>query len=87
MTGLPLLVTWGLWLSTNNIIFNEQVSNPSITAIMAYGIIHSFPPHIRVSKQQEVLALDIDRTTPCGFFYGSSQNNLCGEGGVILYLA
>ena len=81
MTALPLLVTWGVWLARNNIIFNEKVNTTSITASLACGIIHAFPPHIRVTKQWEVLALDIYRTAPWGFFDGASQNNLCGGGG------
>ena len=84
MTGLPLLVTWGVWLARNNIIFNEKLWTPSIIASLACGIIHAFLPHIWVSKQWEVLALDIDRTAPWGFFYGASQNNICGGGDTLL---
>ena len=53
---------------------------------MACGIAHALPKHIRVTKQREVLNLEIDRSSPWGFFYGASQNNLCG-GGAILHLA
>ena len=77
MTTLFLLVIWGVWLDRNNIIFNEKVSTPSITASLVCGIIHAFPPHIKVSKQRQVLELDIDRSAPWVFFYGASQNNLC----------
>ena len=39
-----------------------------------------------MTKQSEVLAINIDRTSPWGFFDGASQNKFCG-GGAILYLA
>ena len=46
----------------------------------------ALPKHIKVEKQREILELDIDRSSPWGFFYGASQNFVCG-GGVILHLA
>ena len=86
MTVLPLLVTWGIWLARNNVVFNGKVCTPGITARLACGIALALPKHIRVKKQREILELEIDRSSPWGFFDGASQNNYCG-GGAILYLA
>ena len=86
MTTLPLLVTWGIWFAKNNNVFNDKLCTPAITASLACGIAKALPPLTRVAKQREVLTLNIDRTTPWGFFDGASQNNLCG-GGVILHMA
>ena len=80
MTTLPLLVTWGIWLARKNNVFNDKICTSTITASLACGIVQDFPSHIRVSKQREVLTLNIDNTSPWVFFDGASQNNLCGGG-------
>ena len=50
MKALPLLINWGVWLARNNIVFNDKVCAPAITANLACGIVHAFSPHIRVKK-------------------------------------
>ena len=84
MTTLSLLVTWGIWIVRNNFVFNDKLCTPTITASMACGIAQALPQHIRVANQREVLTLDIDRTSPWGFFNGASHNNHC-RGGVRFY--
>ena len=83
MIVLPLLVTWGIWLARNKLIFTGKVCAPTITAEMVCGIAHALPKHLQIKNQREVLALDIDRSTPWGFFDGASQNNLCGGCGIL----
>jgi len=83
---LPLLVTWGIWLARNKVIFNDKPSLPEITSAMAVGLYNAFPEHIRAAKQKRDLEVNIDRTVPWGFFDGAAQNNSCGGGG-ILYLS
>ena len=67
-------------------MFNEKVSTSTITVGLACGIALTLAKHLRIKKQREILELEIDRSSPWGFFDGASQNNLCG-GGAILYLA
>ena len=86
MTALPLLVIWGVWLAINKIIFLDKLVTPSITANQVCGILSTFPQHIRVIRQRENMELELDHSVPWGFFYGASQNNICG-GGVILFLS
>ena len=79
MTALPLLVIWGVWLDRNNLIFADKGCTPEITASLACGILSAFPQHIRVTRQRDVLDLEIDRTVPWGFFDGAAQDNLWEE--------
>ena len=83
MIVLPLLVTWGIWLARNKLIFTGKDCTLAITARMVCGITHALPKHLRIKNQREVLALEIDRSTPWGFFDGAMQNNLCGGGGIL----
>ena len=50
MTVLPLLVTWGIWLARNSLVFNEKVSTLAITTGIACGIALALPKHLRVKK-------------------------------------
>ena len=85
MKVIPLLVTWGIWLVRNNVVFNEKVCTPAITAGQTCGIALALPKHIRVDKQREILELEIDKSSPWGFFDGASQNMVCGVGGNTSY--
>ena len=68
MTVLPLLVTWDTWLSRNNLVFNGKECTPAITAGMVCGTALALPKHLRVKNQREILALEIDKTSPWVFF-------------------
>ena len=57
-----------------------------ITVALSYGILTAFPQHIRAAKQREFLVVEIDQTTPWGFFNGAAQNNLC-KGGALLFFS
>ena len=83
MIVLPLLVTWGIWLARNKLIFTGKECTTLITTGMVCGIANALPKHLRIKKQRDVLALEIDRSTPWGFFDGASQNNLCGGGAIL----
>ena len=74
MKVLPLLVTWGIWLARNNVVFNGKVCTPAISAGQICRIALALPKHVRVEKQREILELDFDRSSPWGFFYGTLQN-------------
>ena len=50
MAALPFLVTWGIWLARNNLIFNGKACTPSITASMSCGVIQALPSHIQVKN-------------------------------------
>ena len=86
MRVLPLLVYWGIWLARNNVVFKEKVCTPTITVGQTCRVALALPKHIRVEKQREILELEIDRTSPWGFFDGASHNIVCG-GGAILHLS
>ena len=64
MKVLPLLVTWGIWLARNNVVFNEKICTPAIMAGQKRGIALALPKHIRVAKQREILELEIDKSSP-----------------------
>ena len=66
-------------------MFNGKVCTATITAGQACGIALALPKHIRVEKQREILDLEIDRSSPWGFFDGASQDNYC-RGGEILFM-
>ena len=72
MRVLPLLVYWGIWLARNNVVFKDKVCTPTITVGQTCGVALALPKHIRVEKQREILELEIDRTSPWGFFDGAS---------------
>ena len=50
---------------------------------MVCGTTLALPKHLRVKNQREILALEIDRTSPWGFFDGAAQNNLYGGGAIL----
>ena len=85
MKALPLLVIWGVWIARNNLIFSKKCCTPEITATLASGVLESFPQHIRVKNQRDILEVEIDKTVPWAFFDGAAQENRCG-GGAILFL-
>ena len=64
MTVLPLLVTWGIWLARNKLVFSGKECTLAITAGLVCGIATALPTHLKVKKQREVLALEIDQTNP-----------------------
>ena len=68
MIVLPILVTWGIWLAKNNLVFNRKECTLAITTRMVCGTALALPEHLRVKNQREILALEIDRTSPWGFF-------------------
>ena len=72
-------------MARNNLTSKGKDCTLTITAGMVCGIALALPKYLRLKKQREILALEIDRTYPWGFFDGASQNNLC-EGGAILHL-
>ena len=64
MMVLPLLVTWGIWLARKKHIFTGKECTTAITAGLVCGIATALPTHLKVKKQRDVLALEIDRTNP-----------------------
>ena len=50
MIVLPLLVTWGIWLARNNIVFKGKECTSAITAGMVCGIVTVLPKHLRVKN-------------------------------------
>ena len=85
LNALPLMVTWGIWLARNKMIFKGKECTPAITAGLVCGQVTTLPTRLMIKKQREVLDVAIDRSTPWGYFDGAAQNNICG-GGVVLYV-
>ena len=50
---------------------------------MVCGIATALPKHVRVKNQRDTLVLEIDQSSPWGFFDGASQNNQCGGGAIL----
>ena len=50
MIVLPLLVTWGIWLARNNLVFNGKECTLEIMAGMVCGIALTLPKHLRVKN-------------------------------------
>ena len=84
MVDLPLLVIWGVWIARNNWIFADKGCTPEITANVVGGILTAFPQHVKVKLQREILAVEIDKSLPWGFFDGVAQDNVCG--GELFYI-
>ena len=61
---LPLLVTWGIWLARNKLVFIGKEYTPAITTGMVCGITNALPKHLRIKKQRDILVLEIDRSSP-----------------------
>ena len=72
MIVLPLLVTWGIWLARNKLVFQGKDCTPAITAGMVCGIATALPKHVRVKNQRDTLVIEMDRSSPWGFFDGAS---------------
>jgi ribonuclease HI len=80
------LIIWGVWLAQNSLIFKGVPLAPEITTTKSLAILSSLPPQkIRVISRQSQ-EVEIDKSSPWGFFDGASQHNRCGGGG-ILYLS
>ena len=56
---------------------------PDITAAKILAILSSFPQSIERFKARQIQEEDIDKSNPWGYFYGASQNNRCGGGGIL----
>ena len=59
MIVLPLLVTWGIWLARNKLVFQGKECTPAITAGMVCGIATALPKHVRVKNQRDILVLEL----------------------------
>jgi ribonuclease HI len=82
---LSLLIIWGVWLVRNTLIFKEVSVEPEITTLKSLSIYSSYSPTVGRVKTRIIQEEFIDKTKPWGFFYGASQNNRCGGGGILYF--
>jgi hypothetical protein len=85
--ALPCYVIWGIWLSRNNLIFEDKeahLGRLSHQIRVSFGEGRKPPKHFVPRNLQEP---SIDFTRPWGFFDGACQGTpgICGAG-AILYL-
>jgi len=71
--ALPILVSWGIWLIRNEVVF-ENHSSPSQKISQEVHELLPFYKHISKLKAKMVLRnITINRDYPWGFFYGACQ--------------
>jgi len=70
--ALPCIISWGIWLARNKIIFQDNRSSPATVAAHGVAIMSHFTQHIQTRQARIVRVEDIDIGRPWGYFDGSS---------------
>ena len=83
--SLPILVLWFIWLTRNKCYFKDLIPSSLQVAALSLGMLSSFPQHMRVVSIRSIVAEEIDKSYPWGYFDGSTtgEPKLCGVGGLI----
>jgi len=83
--ALPCIITWGIWMARNKIIFEDKWTEPDIVAAQCMGILQAFPQVNPKQNPRNIGDLVIDKSIPWAFFDGAAQGNplICGGGGII----
>eukprot|EP00253_Pinus_taeda_P035654 PITA_35654 len=76
---LPIFF-WGLWLTRNKSLFQDQAISTTAVAINCAAIYSSLPPPEPKKAQNCDIPLNINEASPWGFFDGASQQNRAGAG-------
>ena len=84
--AIPLIISWGVWLARNDVIFNDLIKVPTEIAIKAMGIAKHYVQLNSDLKTRNILQEQINLEMPWGYFDGAVEGNpsLCG-GGVVLF--
>lgn len=83
LRNLPPIVCWGIWISRNGCIFNEQLTPAHVIALQASAIYASLPEPETSSPSNRRAEIHIREDIPIAFFDGAAQNNVTGAGLVI----
>ena len=84
---IPLIISWGIWIARNNLIFNDKGCSEVEIATKAVGLILFFLDADHPPCVTEVTVESINSEIPWGFFDGAAggEPTRCG-GGIILHL-
>ena len=85
--ALPLIITWGIWIARNRLIFDDKWTEPDIVAAQCIGTLQHFPQLKNTKPKRRVGVLELDKSIPWAFFDGPAQGNplICGGGGIIYW--
>jgi ribonuclease HI len=81
------LVIWGVWLARNSFIFKGVPPSPEITTAKSIALLSSFLSQSPRPSPRQPQEIEIDSSSPWGFFDGASQQNICGGGGLLFLSA
>eukprot|EP00253_Pinus_taeda_P022219 PITA_22219 len=76
---LPIFF-WGLWLTRNKCLFQDQSFSPTSVATNCAAIYTSLPPPESKNTTNRDIPLIINENSPWAFFDGASQQNRAGAG-------
>ena len=79
------MVLWFIWLARNKCCFEDLIPSSLQVAALSLGMLSTFPQHLSVVRIRSIVAEDIDKSYPWGYFDGSAagEPKLCGVGGLI----
>jgi hypothetical protein len=83
---LPLLIIWYIWLTRNNLIFENTSFTVNIVVYKTIGLLQLWRDTHPISDTKKILINPhISEDTTTGWFDGAAQGNgnLCGVGGII----
>jgi len=72
--ALPLLITWGIWIARNSVIFKEKYSLPDIIVAKSLFVLAHFPQEKVLPSPKYVMEKRINQTRPWDFFDGPSKD-------------
>ena len=84
---IPLIISWGIWIARNKLIFDDIGCSEVEIAIKAIGLILFFIDGDHHTRVREVTVESINTEIPWGYFDGAAGGELarCG-GGVVLHI-
>lgn len=84
---IPLIISWGIWIARNNLIFEDIRCSEVEIATMAASLILFFSDVESHTRVREVFEENINVEIPWGYFDGAAEGDpvRCG-GGIVLHL-
>ena len=84
---VPLIISWGLWIAKNELIFKDKGSSPVEIALKAVGLIVFYTDSDPPPRMRSVTSKIINEELPWGFFDGVvGGDSVCCRGGLVLHL-
>ena len=82
---VPFIISWGVWIARNEVIFNNRPCTPVEIAIKVVGIIAFFSYLVYVPRRRVMAEELINKAIPLGYFDGAFGGVpvRCGGGGLL----